>query len=812
MSKISEFIESRLEQNLKGKLELESEKGSFSEFPKNLREDLKQVLISSGISKLYEHQKLAFESIESCKNTLVVSKTASGKTLSFLLPILNEYLNADQKFTTLLLYPTKALARDQEGVLGKLIQSLKTHSKFGTFDGDTSMQDREILKSTGEFIITNPDMLHSGILPNHNRKWKKFLSRLKYIIIDEVHVYRGSFGSHVSNVISRLIRICRIYNVKPIFVCSSATIGNPKEHAENLFKSEFNLIDKDSSPRPKKDLFFLAPTLVKKEDGTEFRKSLSSISIPLIRFAANEKIRTICFCRARQEVEKLYSTLVGIDPSLTKKIRPYRGGLLPSERRQIEQDLFTGKISVIISTNALELGIDIGDLDLCILNGFPGSFASFWQQAGRVGRKGTEASIAFIGKESPIDQYLLNHPEFLTKSSMEQAWLNSFNPFIFLQHLPCAAYENPLSVNEDLYSHPIYEPSLEILEQENKISKYKSFYRYSDKDYPSKGVSLRGTSEENVVILEEEKPIGEIDIFSSKQQLHMGAVYYHLGKKFISELLDLNLKIARVRRFDDNYYTESISENLIRMLVEIDTKNIHGGILRFGEMNISRQPKTFKKIHEITKENLGYGNIELPPYVYDSIGISISISDEWTKKIAEKSLFYIDAAFYGLSYILKRVAPSLCMADSSDIYTDVSLAEGIEKLFSPSIFLYDAMEGGVGYSEKIFEKFEEAVNLCLTIIDECECEAGCPACVTPSPDEITEDELKKNFTKSNISVECTKSILLFMKSGEFYEPQIKEFQKAIYEKKIEPKIDNQKEKVEVKRAMDMLKRKRERAY
>lgn len=812
MSKILQFIESRLSENLKGKLELESRDGSFSEFPKSLRKDLQKVLLDSKISKLYEHQKLAFDSIESGKNTLVVSKTASGKTLSFLLPILNEYLNSEKKFTTLLLYPTKALARDQEGVLGKLIQSLKSHSKFGTFDGDTSSEDREILKNSGEFIITNPDMLHSGILPNHNRKWKKFLSNLKYIIIDEVHVYRGSFGSHVSNVISRLIRVCRIYGVTPKFICSSATVGNPKEHAEALFKTEFNLIDKDSSPSPKKNLFFLAPSFVKKLDGTEYRKSLASISVPLIRFAVENKIRTICFCRARQEVEKLYSTLVGMDPSLIRKIRPYRGGLLPSERRQIEQDLFTGKISVIISTNALELGIDIGDLDLCLLNGFPGSFASFWQQAGRVGRKGSEANIAFIGKESPIDQYLLNHPEFLIKSPIEEAWLNSFNPFIFLQHLPCAAYENPLSPNEDLYAHPIYEPSLEILEQEKRISKYKSFYRYADKDYPSKGVSLRGIAQDNIVILEDDKAIGEIDAFSAKQQLHVNAVYFHLGKKYISTELDLNAKIAIVRKFDSNYYTESISESLVRLMIETDRKKITGANLIFGEINVARQPKGFKKISEVTKDNLGYGDIDLPPYIFDTMGFSISIDEEWIRQMITNNSFYIDAAYYGLGYILKRVSPSLCMADTSDIYSDIHLGETASQNFAPSIYIYDSMEGGVGYSEKIFEKFEEVINLCLTIIDECDCEAGCPACVTPSPDEIVQDELKQSFTKSNISVECTKSILEFMKSGIFYKPEIKEFQKAIYEKKLDPVESNEKEKTQVKRAYEMIKRKKERYY
>ena len=415
----------------------------------------------------------------------MVSRTASGKTLSFLLPILNDYVTAKQPFTTLLLYPTKALSRDQEGTLGKLMHEVAKGKKMGTFDGDTPKEEREKLKDNADFIITNPDMLHSGILPNHNRKWKNFLSRLKYIVVDEVHTYRGSFGSHVANVFSRLIRICRVHGANPIFICSSATVGNPSEHVEALFQRSFQIIDNDTSSRPKRDIFFMNPSLFKSNGGEMYRKGPASLSIPLIRFAAENDIRTICFCRARQEVERLYTAVVDSAPHLRSKVKPYRGGLLPNERRQIEEDLFSGKINTIISTNALELGIDIGDLDLCILSGHPGTLASFWQQAGRVGRKGKGASIVFIAKDSPIDQYMVNHPEFVTSAPVEEAWLSSHNPYIILQHLPCAAYEYPLQMEESHYAGDTYDSAVDVLVKNLTLKPYHESFRYNLQNYPA---------------------------------------------------------------------------------------------------------------------------------------------------------------------------------------------------------------------------------------------------------------------------------------------------------------------------------------
>ncbi|HNW29965.1 MAG TPA: DEAD/DEAH box helicase, partial [Spirochaetota bacterium] len=371
MDKIKHFIESKFNHDIRAGFTINGSAGTFVEFPGNLDNELKTILTSQGIKALYAHQADAFRKIESGRDTLIVSRTASGKTMSFFLPILNEYLHAGQPFSVMLLYPTKALSRDQESTFGKLMSSVRKSGMLGTFDGDTPRDERDRIQRASDFIVTNPDMLHNGILPNHNRKWRGFLSRLRYIVVDEVHIYRGAFGSHVSNIFRRLERVCSIHGSKPVFVCSSATIRNPQEHARLLFHRDFEVIDYDSSPQPEKYFYFINPPLEAGLGHAAYRKGPASVSIPLIREAVRNKIRTICFCRARQEVERLYRAVIDDYPELQSLVKPYRGGLLPGERRQIERDLAGGKLIGIISTNALELGIDIGDLDLCILSGHP---------------------------------------------------------------------------------------------------------------------------------------------------------------------------------------------------------------------------------------------------------------------------------------------------------------------------------------------------------------------------------------------------------------------------------------------------------
>lgn len=767
-----DFMEDRFASQIAARDVMEATDGEFTDFPESLDPRLSAALTASGLEKLYSHQNEAFGSILAGEDTVLVSRTASGKTLSFLLPILQQYLQADAPFGVLLLYPTKALSRDQEGTLGRLLEASGADLRLGTFDGDTPREERTRIQAQADFMITNPDMLHSGILPNHNRKWRTFLSRLRYIVIDEVHTYRGAFGSHVANVMRRLLRVCQMHGSEPTFVCSSATIGNPQEHVEALFGRPFRVVDRDGAPRPRRDLYLINPPVVQSHGHAMYRKGTGSVNIPLIREATRRGVRTICFCRARQQVERLCHAVLDGHSELTNKVKPYRGGLLPNERRQLERDLASGRVTTIITTNALELGIDIGDLDLCLLSGFPGSMASFWQQAGRVGRRGDRAIIVFVARDTPIDQYLVHHPEFVSSAPIERAWLNAENPYILLQHLPCAAHEHPLRSEEPTFKEPAYSAAKEVLKDDETLKEYHGNYRYALRDYPAKGVNLRGMTDYNVEIYSGTEVIGELDPIGARGTLYKDAIYQHLGIRYMSMDLDLEKKLCRVDPVNVDYYTEAVWESRVTLTESLDRYVLRQAPLEFGFVNVNRQPKLYKKIRERTLENIGYGPITLAPFIYDTTGFSLYPPDEWRQRIEGVDKRHVGAALHGLTYILKRTAPSLCLGDVENIETDVSLTEKEDGNWYSALYLYDTIEGGVGYAEKIFEVFEEALQLCLAVIDQCPCAAGCPSCVTALPPGVAEEELEQLLVESDASLACTKSLLTVLLSGQIVEPDI----------------------------------------
>lgn len=809
-----DFMERKFAQQIASRSVLEQTPGDFSSIPETLDARLQAALRDTGIDKLYAHQAEAFESIRQGRDTVLVSRTASGKTLSFLLPILHEYVQAAAPFGVMLMYPTKALSRDQENTLGKLMKASGVETRLGTFDGDTPREERTRIQSTADFMITNPDMLHSGILPNHHRKWRTFLSRLRYIVIDEVHTYRGAFGSHVANVLRRLVRICEMHGSRPTFVCSSATIGNPAEHVEALFQRTFKVIDRDGAPRPRRDLYLVNPPVVQSHGHAMYRKGPGSVSVPLIREATELGVRTICFCRARQQVERLVRAITDGHPDLREKVKPYRGGLLPNERRKLERDLAEGRVTTIVSTNALELGIDIGDLDLCILSGHPGSMASFWQQAGRVGRRGTRAVIVYVARDTPIDQYFVNHPEFVQRAPIERAWLNANNPYILLQHLPCAAHEHPLRTDEPSFPDQAYAVGLDVLRNDHTLVEYRGDYRYALRDYPAKGVNLRGMTDYNIEIFCGTEVIGELDPIGARGTLYKDAIYQHLGRRYMSMELDLEKKLCRVDPVDVDYYTEAVWENRITLTDSIEKYELNRAKLDFGYVNVNRQPKLYKKIRERTLENIGYGPITLDPFIYDTTGFNVYPSDEWREAVTAVDHRHVGAALYGLSYLLRRTAPSLCLGDIQDIETDVSSTEIEPKMWRSAMYVYDSIEGGVGYAEKIFEVFEEALKLCQHVIDDCPCHAGCPACVTALPPGVEDAELEQLLIESNAAVACTKSLLESTLSGKVVLPQIVKFEVGRFSR-----IDPPSEDAELKRlqqrlgkAGEILKKKRARIH
>jgi len=859
---VETLLKMRFERQIREHQVMPAEEASLAAFPKNLDARLADVLRERGIEQLYSHQAEAFNSVSSGQDTVLVSRTASGKTLAFLLPILSDYCKSESPFGVLLLYPTKALSRDQEGTLGALLKAALDTRKLGTFDGDTPREERAKIMKSADFVITNPDMLHAGILPNHHRGWSDFLGRLKYIVVDEVHAYRGAFGSHVSNVFRRLLRVCAMHGSHPQFVCCSATVGNPGEHVAALFHRPFTVIDKDGSPRPQRDLYLINPPLVESAGSARFRKGTSSVSIPVIRAATAAGVRTICFCRARQQVERLWRAVTDGHPELKEKVKPYRGGLLPAERRQLEKDLFEGRITTIISTNALELGIDIGDLDVCILSGHPGSMASFWQQAGRVGRKGNRALILFVAQDAPVDQYLVNHPEFITGTPIEQAWLNADNPYIVMQHLPCAAHEHPLRDDEPLFNSKAYAFALEILKEDGTLKPYKGCWRYALPDYPAKGVNLRGMTDYNVEIVCGGEVIGEIDPIGARAELYKDAIYQHLGRRYLSMELDLEKKLCRVEPTDVDYYTESEWENRLDLTAEEDRKALHGADLRFGALHVNKQPKLFKKVRERTLENVGYGPITLPAFEYDTTGFGLRAPEAWVQALDAKDKRFVPAALFGLRYILRHASPSICMADLGDLETDLAPisvdepdegdgaerstsnaqrstfsekeeepplvpqgadAESFQPLpppawedmaFKSALFLYDKLEGGAGYAEKVFEKIVETLELCRRMIRECTCENGCPACVPPLPPGVNDEDLELFLVESNAVRVCTLSYLDALLDGAIAVPEVKTVTRDWDQRVTAPKPDSEAIQLREKlnRAADALREKRKREY
>ena len=838
---IETVLQTRFEKQIRAHEALPAEAGRLAPFPAGLDPRLAKVLEGRGIRQLYSHQTEAFDAIVAGRDTLLVSRTASGKTLAFLLPILSAYCQAPAPFGVLLLYPTKALSRDQEGTLGALLETALGTRKLGTFDGDTPRETRARIQQSADFVISNPDMLHNGILPNHHRSWKDFIGRLRYIVVDEVHAYRGAFGSQVSNVFRRLLRVCEMHGSRPQFICCSATIGNPAEHVQALCHRPFTVIEGDGSPRPRRELYLVNPPLVEDPVLGPHRKGTSSVTVPLLRAATAAGVRTICFCGARQQVERLHRAVVDGQPEeFRRRVQPYRGGLLPSERRQLERDLFEGRLTSIITTNALELGIDIGDLDLCLLSGHPGTIASFWQQAGRVGRQGNRALIVYVARDTPVDQYLVNHPDFLVRAPIERAWLCADNPYILLQHLPCAAHEHPLRASEPFFAGRAYAPALEILKADGTLKPYKDCWRYALPDYPARGVNLRGMTDYNVDIHCGGEVIGEIDPIGARGELYKDAIYQHLGRRYMSLELDLEKKLCRVEAVAVDYYTEAVWESRLEMTAEEARQERHGAVLRFGAVHVNKQPKLYKKIRERSLENIGYGPITLPAFEYDTTGFCLRPPPAWRAAFDARDKRLVPAALFGLRYLLRHAAPPLCMADGGDIETDLaedeesssvishqsSVAKGPTQTtdhrspdteppsFRSALYLYDAIQGGVGYAEKVFERLDDALALCREMLDGCACENGCPACVPPLPPGVSDAELELFLVESDAARVCTRSLLDVLITGQVVVPEVRTVRRAGARPVTAPPPDAEAERIaaQLVRAADNLRKSRARQH
>ncbi|QRZ91148.1 DEAD/DEAH box helicase [Bacillus subtilis] len=705
--------------------EIEPREAKTRPMPESIDERIKAALTKRGIDELYTHQYSAFQYVQKGESIVTVTPTASGKTLCYNLPVLQS-IAQDETNRALYLFPTKALAQDQKSELNEIIDEMGIDIKSFTYDGDTSPAIRQKVRKAGHIVITNPDMLHSAILPHHT-KWVSLFENLKYIVIDELHTYRGVFGSHVANVIRRLKRICRFYGSDPVFICTSATIANPKELGEQLTGKPMRLVDDNGAPSGRKHFVFYNPPIVNKP--LNIRRSATAEVNELAKEFLKNKVQTIVFARSRVRVEIILSHIQELVKKEigTKSIRGYRGGYLPKERREIERGLREGDILGVVSTNALELGVDIGQLQVCVMTGYPGSVASAWQQAGRAGRRHGESLIIMVANSTPIDQYIVRHPEYFFNRSPESARINPENLIILVDHLKCAAYELPFRADEEFGPMDVSD-ILEYLQEEAVLHRNGERYHWASESFPASNISLRSASQENVVIVDQSdianvRIIGEMDRFSAMTLLHDEAIYLHEGVQYQVEKLDWDHKKAYVRKVDVEYYTDANLAVQLKVLEIDQTKEKSRTSLHYGDVTVNALPTIFKKIKMTTFENIGSGPIHLPEEELHTSAawLEIKTADE---DIGEKTL---EQLLLGITNVLQHIVPVYIMCDRNDVHVVSQIKAAHTGL--PTIFLYDHYPGGIGLTEEVFKRFSDINEAAKQLITYCPCDDGCPSCI-----------------------------------------------------------------------------------
>lgn len=700
---------------------------SYADFPSALAPSLRAGLESQGFHKLYTHQSLAVAAALRGEDVVTVTPTASGKSLTYILPIFQRKLE-NPSSRAILLFPTKALSQDQlAGITG-----FNDHSKSGyrvyTFDGDTPTSARQRIKEAGDFVVTNPDMLHAGILPHHT-EWIKLFENLDFIVMDELHTYRGVFGSHLANVLRRLLRICEFYGSRPQFLAASATIANPREHAERLTGRPFTLVDQSGAPRGAKNIVFYNPPVLNAELG--LRASSLKEAAKLGAHLLKNRISTIFFCRSRMRVELLFTYIRERVPELASKIRAYRGGYLPNERRRIEKELREGDVIGVVSTNALELGVDIGMLQVSVTLGYPGSISSLQQQFGRAGRRGDESLSVLIATSSGTDQFLANHPEYFLEKNPERAMANPDNLLIAADHVKCSAYELPFKKDETFGG---YEGTREIIDHlvgHRVLTESGGKFHWMSDMYPANTFGLRSGSRENFAIIDitqtgNEKVIGEVDYFAAPTLIHEDAIYIHQGEQYYVEALLWDDLQARVRRINGDYYTDAQDKVDISIL-EDQSLRLHQGVeMHQGELSLRVKAVMFKKIKLETHENLGWGEIHTPEIEMhtQAAWILIPAEHELRRTLPDRDL---GAVLAGTSYSLGMIAPLHVLCDPRDLrFRSEVRAASFQK---PAIYFYDSFPGGLDLAFAVMSNLAGISLAARDLILRCGCERGCPSCV-----------------------------------------------------------------------------------
>ena len=706
-------------------------------FPEALDGRLKHALESRGISELYTHQAEAIDHALAGRNAVVITPTASGKTLCYNAPVLHAILQ-DPSSRALYLFPTKALAQDQLAELQALCEHIAddTGEQVGvyTYDGDTPQDARRSIRSRAHIVLSNPDMVHSGILPHHP-KWAKLFENLKYVVIDELHAYRGVFGSHLCNVLRRLRRICRHYGSNPVFLCSSATIANPGELAERLTEQPFELVQRSGAPRGEKFFIFVNPPVVNQQLG--IRRSYLSETRRVASEFLKRNLQIIVFAQSRLSTEILTTYLKDDfenEPGQPERIRGYRGGYLPLRRREIEKGLRDGAVRAVVSTSALELGIDIGALDVSVMAGYPGTIASTWQRAGRAGRRASRSAAVMVASSAPIDQFIVRNPSYFFDATPERALIDPDNLHILVDHVKCAAFELPFAQTESFGKHDLQEV-LAVLAEQGLVHRSGGSddldnptddgqWNWTSESYPADAVSLRSVSSDNFIIVDtthQTRVIGETDFTSGPSTLHEKAIYIMEGTLYQVEKLDFEGRKAYVREIDCDYYTDAITYNKVTI---IDTFS-EVAVPANGEVHVVSRVVGFKKIKFYTNENIGSGELDLPEQQMHTTSYWLTVPAELMGVLPFATDDRRDG-IVGLSFAMKQVAQLLLMCDGHDIGISIDTEEQ-----RPRIFIYDNYPGGIGFSAPLFRMHEELLTATERLIAECPCESGCPGCVGP---------------------------------------------------------------------------------
>jgi DEAD/DEAH box helicase domain-containing protein len=765
ITRVHEVLDTFADRDFNGELltavrHFPAREAQWADFPAWVHPDLVSAYAAKGIRRLYTHQAEAGEAVHAGKNVVIVTPTASGKTLCYNLLVLNATLeNSDSR--ALYLFPTKALAQDQLAELHGLNQHLENRFGVFTYDGDTPADARRSIREKGHIVLTNPDMLHTGILPHHTR-WTRLFGNLRYIVLDELHTYRGVFGSHLCNVLRRLRRIARFYGRDPQFICCSATIANPGELASRLIESEVEVLSSNGAPAAEKTFVFYNPPVVNHALG--IRRSYINESSRVAQEFLKRDLQTMVFANSRLHTEILLTYLQQANPQLPGKpgtIRGYRGGYLPNERREIERGLRDGRIRGVVSTSALELGIDVGSLDTVVMAGYPGTIAATWQRAGRAGRRSGSSCAVLVASSSPLDQFIVRHPDYFFGNTPEHAFIQPDHLEILINHLKCAAFELPIAPGDKFGDVDLADLCARLAEA-GYLHLAGENYHWTQEAYPADTISLRSVTSDNFVIIDltgAPTVIGEVDFPSALVFLHEKAIYLHGGQQHHVEHLDFKERKAYVKRVDVDYYTDAVRHTQVRILEIAANVPSSAHSHSHGDVLVRSQVVGFKKIKFFTNENIGDGKLELPENEMHTTSYWITLE----RPLLESLPFTVSerqSGMFGLLHALESVATLLLMCDRRDLGTaigerppapdsgssDVGAIENFtpsrmddvisaaKEFFEPNLYLYDAYPGGIGFSEPLFQAHGPLVQKTRELIAACPCEQGCPSCIGPAGD------------------------------------------------------------------------------